>query len=1670
MRVLRLLSAALLFSLAGGLVAWCEHAAGQVVAQPVEPGGKKKGEEKIKDKDLRPEEDWDIPFAPPYERDATNQLKGARDYLTFKNPPWNTVVPLLQNILNAKSDSFFNIKDKVGDKTLTRRISVKTEANRIISAFPKEGLEFYQQQYGQEAATLLDDAVKANYDMAMLSDVSQRYFHTRAGAEGTVLLGSLYLERGNYLEAAYAFERLLARPNTEEVLTARTLFKAALAFKRSGDPRHADLARNVTDQLQKATARNGLQIGRRTFNFEQLKAELDRQVTSIRPAYAVNEWNGRYGNPERNGLVEGGPPFLVPAFKPVEMLIDRRDKDREANDWIREELSRQFDRENAKAMKSLPLPGFFPITTPDMVIYRSFDGVHAVATRDHTAIVKGEPKLVRAGDTKWISRTKFGFHQIFTLGEDFVDPQVRESATQWWNTYKSPSYAANSLLFENPLLGGIAHDGQNVYFLDDLALPPPPQLTDPNFGWNPGMQVRVSGELSDASREGELIAVNINSGVQQWSLGRIVSNKYTQPPPLPRLNEDEADKSTNAFHLCLHAIFLGPPLPLNGRLYVLIELDGIVRLLCLDPKNLVAVKDWHMKAPTLIWSQKLGRPNNTLPGDSIRRFQGAFLAAGEGILLCPTNSGMVVGVDIMSRSLLWAHSYKKLDPPKPPTYDPQTGMMRQAGPQLNPERWRGAAPIVAGGRAILAAYDSPTLDCIDVRTGKLYWRIPRQAEDLYVGGVVNDKVIIVSRSSVRAYHLTGEKDLTPKVAWEKSAVLAGAMPTGHGIASKNSYYLPVRPDNAAKDNVPAAEIWAINVDTGAITSKTGARVRKDGGTELARYGLGNLVFQDGMVIAQSAHEIAVYPQLELKEAEMNRLLKANPKDPKGLFNRGEIHLDKGKIDAAIADFKDAESNNPPAELKAALKDKLYVAFSELLRERFSEGEKYLAEYEKLCTVEIEPDLEPFEVKRREDESLRRKRIYYYLLARGRESQKRLNDAFDDYLKLAALGEGRQLQEMPDEPNVKMRPDVWARGRIEAMIRNAADPVARKSLEERVNKEWQDVLAKNDRKKLQEFVDVFGPYFPSGALAELKLAEMQIASGAEEDSRDAQVHLSQLRVTAEDPVVRARATEMLARMMVKNQMMEDAVGLYLQLGKEYPTVMIRDGKTGTDFLTDLLTDRRLLPYLEASRYPLPPKMKVDEIRGQNNFNIGQQFDADPVGDLFPMYKRLRFSFDMVASGNGTWSLRFYDRATGLERGKFTDIHAPMQYNPGNWQSAKYVQGSGNMLLVQVGNWVYCLDLAEKNADGRTGKERWRKNLLGEGVNLLANQIMDNGEGDVFLHFQDESRQPIGHVSLIQPGYACLLTRDGLEVIEPVSRKQLWTRRNVSESTRIFGDARHILIVDLENNSIKKPKTTRLIRAVDGVTVEGSKDVGPLMAAAKSYQIHGRHLLLQETVGEKQVLRLLDIANGKDVWKREYDAKAVPVRSTNDEWTGFVKSNGDVEILATMTGKPIAEFKLDPKYGAAHLKDCVEAQLLSDSDRFYLVLGRQPQGAAVANRRNLMYNFTLKSMLINGPMYAFDRGTGRRLWYVDDILDNQWLILERFADLPVIICAAPTQDKNGNQFYYKAVVIEKEQGAVRFNKGLPNNGNYFQSMTVDWKNGEVNLNRYDVRLKISPAEKQ
>ena len=57
--------------------------------------------------------------------------------------------------------------------------------------------------------------------------------------------------------------------------------------------------------------------------------------------------------------------------------------------------------------------------------------------------------------------------------------------------------------------------------------------------------------------------------------------------------------------------------------------------------------------------------------------------------------------------------------------------------------------------------------------------------------------------------------------------------------------------------------------------------------------------------------------------------------------------------------------------------------------------------------------------------------------------------------------------------------------------------------------------------------------------------------------------------------------------------------------------------------------------------------------------------------------------------------------------------------------------------------------------------------------------------------------------------------------------------------------------------RKPVSTRLLRATDGLTVDGSVNAGPLLRDARWFRIYGRTVLLNEGTGDQpRVVRLYE----------------------------------------------------------------------------------------------------------------------------------------------------------------------------------------------------------------------
>ncbi len=1534
-----------------------------------------------------------LPTNPAFKK----KLIAIGDYINEKN--WVVATEAAQSLLDREDDVFVPLssgKGADGKETIVWR-SAKTEANRLIGELPAPGMEFYKLTYGPPASAMLKEALeKGGNDkkstVELLAEVMARYLHTDAGAEATNLLGTYYLDRGGYITARHCFVRLLERDKPAK-LSTMTLFKAAYAFHMADDKANEERVWRELNQRGQH-----LVLGNERHTVE----DLQNAVAALSPKDFVrnqSDWPLFKGTQDRSGKGEGGTPFLEPDWR--RPLAEQST----TKGWI-EEAFRYV------SLKKVPfLPAAFPITatvTKDgrrlpLLIYRSHWGLYAVD--------------VKTGDLKW--RAPSAWSMDMMVSKPNKQPALNNWVEYYKNNLKNPT-----LLFENSTIGTLSTDSTHVYAVEDLAVSPLQNEFDPRF--NPGMQVQPHYDpaVADAIRHNRLQAYDLITGKLRWEVGG---------PP------DKGGELDGSF-------FLGPPMPIGGKLYVLTEKQQDLRLVCLDGAR-----------GRVLSVQTLASTKDKMQQEPLRRMHAAHLAYGEGMLVCPTNSGAILGVDQLTRSLVWAYPYREKTG-STPAQDPNVemglppgfrgrrfppGMMVPTVPTL--PHWQVSAPIIQDGKVVFTAPDAKSVHCIRLRDGERVWVLERNADDLYLAGVYNGKVVIVGKRNVRAVSLTkthverrGKDDVVvPDPVWNIPDV---GLPSGQGVASGSIYYLPLKA--AAATNEP--EICAIDIDRGIFHAHTKSRKKEVPG---------NLLFYEGDVVSQTVTEIVAFPQLKVKLAQIDERISKNPNDPVGLTERGELRLDKGDLQGAIDDLALALKNNPPKEIRGKARIKLYETLTELFQRDFDAAEKYLPEYETLCKVDLEGVSSETEKLERQNEARRRRANFLCLVAKGKQAQGKLVEAFERYMEFSALANKDELTSVIDEPTVRAAPDVWSQGRIRAMVASATAE-QRKPLEERIAVRWKELQngsAEKGLDDLRNFVNVFGSMFKVGKEARLHLAERLMDDPDPLSLLEAERHLYLLRGPSEEPAVAARAVECLARLNTRKGMLKDAAYYYRLLRRDFPNVPVSDGKTGSDIFDEQATDKRLLPFMdEPDRLGGGSKRITTSPPEVGNFQYqNQSYQLGQVGEKLPFFQENQ----LVIRYQQPNSLRMLDRARGDEKWSQPLTHTMFQAlvfgNGQNMPKFPFLN-LGHLVVLPLGNMVFGIDPINR-------KLLWEKNLASSSVstepgagpppNQITQLTVDPRDNSVLILYPDGWTQRLGTTGPLEGNVICLQMRDALIGLDPVTGRTLWTRSDVSPRCHVFGDEQMVYVVDV--NESNRATTTKALRAYDGVSVKV-----PDFAALYDRRVgqSGRILALSEPAASGgTTLRLYDVAAGKDVWKGEFPAGSVLLHSEDPNLAGMVEPDGKVRVVNLQTHKEV----LQARGKAEHFAGAQTVTLLADTQDYYLAVNGPPNNNG-GFQSTLMGGTGMRAIPVNGMVYCFNGANSKLRWYQD--VKNQYLVLEHFRELPFVLFTAksiqPTQF-GGRVWQTSVRSIQKSNGKLVCQAdNVPQNVSFY-ALNVDARAGKVEL---------------
>jgi outer membrane protein assembly factor BamB/tetratricopeptide (TPR) repeat protein len=1556
------------------------------------------------------------------ENDKVQQyLDLAREYIAGKE--WSKAVTALQTILDGrddlKGDFYVQVKrhdPRTGEEKV-RWASAKYEANALLGSMHADGLGVYEVTAGATARNLLAEA-KRKGDRELLADVAQRYMHTRAGIEANDLLATTFLDRGQFFTAALRFERLLNLKDERYKAGDLTLFKAALAYRRAGDTANADrIWKLLEPRLQRA---GGLKVGEEMVSTTRVRQVLD-QIPAPTPPNAY-DWPMVAGNATRTAQAKGSPPLLDEVLWVRKTVLDKNDETgtvEERGTEARQRIDQAIQRSN---QMNLPvMPGFFPIAAGGKVIYRTYLGITAVNVhelRDNDGKVIAKP-----GDIEWKS-TDFEASLAVLLS----DPNMRGTADAWLTGVYNTSGFLN-LVYENSAVGTLSTDHRLVYAVDDCAVPAPPRYLAQHV-WN---TPQVSDKIKPFIMGNSLQAFELETGKIAFRLGGSEQGKGD---------------------LFADSHFLGVPLAVGGKLYVLNEKnDGQLRLFTIDVR--VETKpDGAKYTPVVIPPvQVLGTvaDHHKVTHDIARRTTTVHLAYGEGVLVCPTNAGELLGVDLMSRTLAWAYPYRQSAP--------QNGSLIQNNPQMGFQppntymaltytNWKVSPPVIQDGKVVFTAPDSIAVHCINLRDGTPVWTVRQQDNDLFLAGVYDGKVLIVGKNSVRAYKLSNGEH-----AW---TVATGDVPSGQGVASKNIYYLPLR----------KGEIMAIDVVRGSIWHN---RAATPGGKSP-----GNLVFYEGAVLSQTADEVVAYPQLTAKLDLASKALAKNPDDLVKRTLRGELLLRDGQTQAAVDDLRTVWLKKPDGELGKRVRQQLYDALTDLMQADFSKARaRYLKEYQELCDVPGDPQ-----------EQEHRHARFLRILGQGLESEGDLVEAFQAYRKFGSLPLFR-TEGIPstEDPGQKIPSNVWLRGRVMTMLAKAT-PEQRRPLEAKIAEEWKAVEARNDIEAIRSFVGMFDVPFAVGREARLRLADLIIERKDQPAYLEAELNLQQLRVPGlrEDPKVGGQALDALARLEIRkgsDDSMKLAMSYYKDLAAEFPQTAVRGKQTGAELFKELFNDKRFLAHISESQVRWPKgEIKGRELQPQR-VGVGLQgFIFQPSGDLSPVLQQTRLVLDPVNSTSPV--LRVLDMATGKVRGdpiSLDNVPANARfyqylYNQADSNQAfypdarfRFFQGKGHLAVLQVGTVAYGIDLSSV-------KKLWRHDLL-EITQPMPNppQVMPDPEGNIWLTVIDQfgrqsTRTRVGTVGAVEPSYVALTTSKGLVVLDPLRGTPRWTKISVPPQTEVFGDDQHIFLVNTSSTGISGP--SQVLRASDGTPVADVKDFTHLYR--HRVRVFGRKLLSADPAGGKLTLRLYDVLAGKDLWREAFDPKAVVLQCEDRNLAGVIEPSGKVSVFDLDSFKPVLRANaLQFRVTQEDINNLHKPLLLSDRDHFYLALNTPVETTKVMGGV-LSNNFQngLRCAPVNGWFCAFERKTGEFVWHLESRTNNQMLVLEQFKNLPILLFSVryvePIQGPGGG-IGARGVAytgsVNKESGKVIWwpVDPRPSNGSsQFYSFAVNVRAGTINMIGY------------
>ena len=1463
----------------------------------------------------------------------------------------------LQKLLDA-GDSFILSSDGTSIQNARRLAIDLIQSNAKLVAD-------YEAAFGAMAAGLFQQAVERS-DELQLRRVVRRFRLTPAGFKAAHRLAVLHFDRGEFETAYQLLSRLLRQSIHRNRVSSNARLRLALCSAFTG---RADLARKQLAALGEKNVRIAGRDVQAKSRFGSERASKLRR-TSL----------GSIGGTPQMSSDTNPIPYLRPLW--TRQLNDSPLVSRTIDQW---ERNRRFSHpQRSVAVASFPVFAGDALSAADLasMARRNPTTVSnpqaAARLAGGVVIVRDQERLraidVQSGETAWSFK-------LTSSPREAIESHMQNGGTV------SDLLERRGLLW-NALLGMPAADRRRVYFIDGFSfaerndsafnvIKSPPTLVDSKRSYvMPSANRLAAIDLSAAARalEGEAKLLWSTAGPQdsmewfdqldQQSDGVLVPNEmldsihdfsFYDTNSDGRIEREEARQSLrkhgHAGPLAGH-FFLGPPLPVDGRLYVATERDGEINAVALDAES-----------GRVLWVQPVAQTNHKIEADVLRATHPCVPAYVDGMIVLPTQLGVLVAVDAVDGSLVWASPV--------PDQGPYAGMTNVPG--FWATEHEQATPSVIhnhGDRLIWMPPFSKWLYCLDMRTGRRWWKAERDGDEQVAGGANRDKfvgtvadnvVMIVGSQASRGVSLeTGER------LWNSQT----GMPTGRGLAFGNPFRT-----NSDSDHTDVCYLLPLQAGVAlTLNVRTGRTIAKSGHDNQHRPSpleeltaslpnvFGNLLATDSHIISVGPRTISAHPRAsELRQMATHRR-DLGPMPIGNVMLVGELSAALGDDLDAVRHFRAVLRTTRDASTEARLRGLLFArAESDL-------GAETLASLRPVCHT-----------------------IHDRIRLLTLEAEAALRDGNTDALQDVVTGirqlDIRQPIAFGDNPAHRMSVGTWVQ-QLWRRSRSAFKTPASLQVQDRLSQRIEDCTSSisgrtssTDHRMLRTLISDFADW-PVVEKARLQLALHAANIG---DYHEAELLLSRCRDST-DHDVKTTATLRLARLWDRLGLHVEAAGLLANLVAPTAARPVTKTDSASTVTHQVDAPKNLLDGLHSLTLNQLRDSAVnwDLIRSRFQISIQPELWLRDDPRVIESYSGYRGRY-RLPWGN---TFRLLDKGTdSASRFEIIDRQSGMAVN--------HINIPVRRSLPSVSRGAHVGHFFAIGAMGRV-----------VGVSLLDPERHEPVWSREFLDLPGPARLvmtgPAG------PRFCTVQTQGTLAVLDPTDGRLLWQRDDLTIATGligdptigIFGDERVLVVLDGDGRGY----TT--YRTADGeLLARGQLATKPRTPRFKL----GRRFFYVTETPTGDAYRLWDpLTNKFDIDEPAFqpmDGRYLATTTPGGE-VAYVAAGGQLKIYNANEERQVIAFELaDCEMPTSKAINGLRVFLHADN----YIVNLQSTNNVISRDVSTYYstNNFIPSMHVQGELLALNAKTGRRAWRQS--VPCLSVLNPRYLRLPFLIAFSRVSDQ-------------------------------------------------------------